>query len=123
VAGMVFYQDFVGPKADSFWNGVIYQAEAGHGMNNEHATELKHESLHDDNSKSAPHTEGHENREHGAQGTHAVESNNEKQETHGGDEHHVPIWVLFAPFVAMLTGSFAAAAHYLRGSNPLRPGL
>ena len=43
-------------------------------------------------------------------------------EEHGGG-HDFPLWVIWAPFVAMLSGFGAAFFHYMRGGDPLRPGL
>jgi NADH-quinone oxidoreductase subunit L len=95
-AGMAFYGDFVGPKADKFWNGAIYSASAG-----EHGEKAAHGEEH-----AAPAAEAH--------GEVATED-------HGG-EHHVPIWVLWAPFIAMVIGTSAAVFQYLN-DNPLRPGV
>ncbi len=106
VAGMVFYGDFVGDNKDRFWNGALYAVEAHHEDAAEaHGTET-HAAV------------SHETEEaHGAADDHAADAG----EDHGGG-HHVPTWVLWSPFFAMLAGTFAAAWHYLRG-DPLKPGL
>ena len=109
VAGMAFYGDFVGPKAEKFWNGAIYSAS----MEHEAAGEGEH---------GAPVAAEHAAPAHEVARAHAgVEANEEAGEAHGG-EHHPPVWVLWAPFMAMLIGTFLAAQHYLRG-DPLRPGF
>ncbi len=97
-AGMAFFGNFVGPNADKFWNGALYSAGAeNHGEMAAHG---------DDHGSPAP-AQSH--------GTAAV------ADDHGG-EHHVPLWVLWAPFLAMLTGTLAAIFQYLN-ANPLKPGL
>ncbi len=96
-AGMAFSGNFVGPNADKFWNGALYSAEAaGHGV----ATSEE------------AHGEAAAGEAHDAAAA---------AEDHGG-EHHVPLWVLWAPFVAMLTGTLGAVYQYL-GADPLKPGL
>ena len=106
-AGMAFYGDFVGKNADKFWNGALYAAETSHG----------HE-------KSAAHHEGDEL--HAVEDAHGAAAAGDdlhaKADDHGGGQKKIPLWVLWAPFVAMVTGTFAAAWHYLRG-DPLKPGL
>ncbi len=94
-AGMIFFNDFVGSNADKFWNGALYSA--------------------------ADHAPAHEAApaEHGAPA--ASHDEEAAEATHDGG-HHFPIWVLWAPFVAMLSGLGAAAFQYLRG-DPFRPGL
>ncbi|GAB4530480.1 MAG: NADH-quinone oxidoreductase subunit L [Amphiplicatus sp.] len=95
VAGMAFYGNFVDPaKSAQFWNGALYSAEA-HASVEVHAP-AEYETHADD--------------------AHAL------AEEHHEEGHHVPGWVLWAPFLAMLAGALPAAFHYLRG-DPLRPGL
>ncbi|MDZ7627234.1 MAG: NADH-quinone oxidoreductase subunit L [Parvularculaceae bacterium] len=97
-AGMAFYGSFVGPGADKFWNGALYSAaKTEHGSAEAHGDASSHGKA-----TAAP-------------------GNNAAAEDHGG-EHHTPSWVLWAPFIAMVTGTFAAFYQYMRG-NPLRPGL
>ncbi|MFZ5617470.1 MAG: NADH-quinone oxidoreductase subunit L, partial [Pseudomonadota bacterium] len=91
-AGMAFYSDFVGENADKFWNGAIYSA-ADHAS----ATEA---AAHEEASVAAA--------------TEAGES------AHG--EHEFPVWVIWAPFLAMAAGTLGAVFQYLRG-DPLRAGL
>ncbi|MEZ5928670.1 MAG: hypothetical protein R3C55_09360 [Parvularculaceae bacterium] len=45
VAGMAFYGDFVGPKAEKFWNGAIYSASMEHEAagEGEHGTPVEAE--------------------------------------------------------------------------------
>lgn len=99
VAGMVFYGDFIGERSETFWNGALYEKAE------EHAAPAD---------------------EHGAAATQAANTSQDAAESdeaadHGGG-HHVPVWVLWSPFLAMVFGTSAAALHYLRG-DPLRPGL
>ncbi|MEO1014451.1 MAG: NADH-quinone oxidoreductase subunit L [Pseudomonadota bacterium] len=116
-AGMAFYPQFVGDKAASFWHGAIPIADHGGG----HAE--GYEADHGAPSKEASHAdEGHaEETAHGAdEGVHGGGGHAAGEHAEGG--HHVPTWVLWAPFAAMLLGTGAAVAHYA-GSNPLKPGL
>ena len=98
-AGTAFYGNFVGPNADKFWNGSIYSASAG-----DHGGAAAHGDDHAAPAAPAPHGEA------------------AAADDHGGEEHHVPLWVLWAPFAAMLLGTSAAIFQYLN-SNPLKPGL
>ncbi|MEZ5891796.1 MAG: NADH-quinone oxidoreductase subunit L [Parvularculaceae bacterium] len=97
-AGMAFHGDFVGARAEKFWNGAIVTS-AG-----EHAPAAASEETH-----------------HAAPEEHAAPAAHDAEEAHG-EGHHPPAWVLWAPFLAMLFGTSAAAWHYLRG-DPLKPGL
>ncbi|MEM8935587.1 MAG: NADH-quinone oxidoreductase subunit L [Pseudomonadota bacterium] len=110
-AGMAFYPSFVGKKSDYFWNEALYivdahHAEEGHEADDAYATA-------DDDHADEAHSAGSHGDDH-------------SDEAHAGDdhaeEHHVPTWVLWSPFIAMLIGLFAASSHYLNG-DPLRPGL
>ena len=103
VAGMAFYGNFVGKDKEAFWNGSLYFANAHH----EEAGATDHGAV-DTHGEAADHGPAEE--AHGA----------EEEHEEGG--HHVPGWVLWSPFWAMLSGSFAAGWHYLRG-DPLKPGL
>ncbi|MEM9618115.1 MAG: NADH-quinone oxidoreductase subunit L [Pseudomonadota bacterium] len=105
VAGMAFYGQFVGDKSEQFWNGALYAAEEHH----EPTTDAGHLNA----------------EEHGEEESHAPAGAAEAhgaEEGHGEGGHHVPTWVLWAPFLAMLTGTLVAATHYLSG-DPLKPGL
>ena len=94
--GMAFYKDFVGPNANKFWNGALYTASAA-----EHGA--------------AAHGDDH--------GAAAGESHGEGAAKAAHDEeHHVPVWVLWAPFIAMAAGASAAGFQYLNG-DPLKPGV
>ena len=110
LAGVAFYGSFVGNGADRFWNGALYSAEASHeetaGADHLNAEQVA--ALRESHGEEAGHAAPAED--------HAAE------EDHGGGHHEVPLWVLWAPFLAMLTGSFAAGWHYLRG-DPLKPGM
>jgi len=107
VAGMAFYGSFVGKNADKFWNGALYSAEAHHEEADNHAT------------TSDRHGDDHAP----VDSDHAVEAKDEESHaSKGGGHHDIPLWVLWAPFIAMLIGTSTAAWHYLRG-DPLRPGL
>ncbi len=94
-AGMAFSKDFIGSNADKFWNGALYSA-------------ADHASAHEGAASAGETVIAHED----AHGEAAAE---------GGHEE-LPVWVIGAPFLAMLFGFGAAAMHYLRG-DPLRPGL
>ncbi len=99
-AGMAFYGDFVGKEKEAFWNGALYFSDAHH-----------EETASTDHHK--------EDASHGAaEGDHGAA----KEGGYEDSGHHVPAWVLWSPFIAMLAGSLTAAFHYLRG-DPLRPGL
>ncbi len=111
-AGMAFYGNFVGDKSEQFWNGALYSAAEHHDTdtNDDHGVV-------DDHGASTAHAVVDDG--HGA----VAESHDAADDGHGDEGgHHVPVWVLWAPFMAMITGTFAAAWHYLRG-DPLRPGL
>ena len=123
LAGMAFYSDFVGPNADKFWNGALHHAEAAHGDG--HGAKDAHAGDH------AEASEGATVDSHATADDHAVADDHGAAATHGADgtqadkghgHHEFPTWVLWAPFLAMLLGTGAAAFHYLRG-DPLRPGL
>ncbi|MEO1251626.1 MAG: NADH-quinone oxidoreductase subunit L [Pseudomonadota bacterium] len=108
VAGMAFYGDFVGKEKEAFWNGSLYFSEAHHGD----------EKAADDHS--GDYAVGGEHGEDYAEGSAYAADDEHSAYEEGG--HHVPTWVLWSPFIAMLIGTFAAASHYLQG-DPLRPGL
>ncbi|WP_428408537.1 NADH-quinone oxidoreductase subunit L [Hyphococcus sp.] len=117
VAGMAFYGYFVGDKADKFWNGALYSAEAHHEEPASAADHLNATEL------AAMREESHAQESHGETDDHATaDDHGAAAEEHGGGHHDIPVWVLWAPFIAMLTGTFAAGWHYLRG-DPLKPGL
>jgi NADH-quinone oxidoreductase subunit L len=107
-AGIVFYGDFVGSHKDEFWNGALYAAEEHHEEAGDHGAPA---DAHGDDP--AP-----------AEETHAVAADDHAvaEEDHGGGHHDIPLWVLWAPFFAMVIGTFSAGWHYLRG-DPLKPGL
>ena len=111
IAGMAFYGNFVGDRSETFWNGAIYKAEVHH---EEAASPADH--------LNAAGTAAMRADSHGAEAAHGAADDHAAEEDHGGGHHEIPLWVLWAPFLAMLTGSFAAGWHYLRG-DPLKPGI
>ncbi len=136
-AGMAFYPQFVGSKAPAFWNGAIAMAEHGGGHGGEHGEEhgeghdaghggAVKDGSHADASHAADDAHGAKDAGHGPATGHSEEAYAESGHAeggHGGEGgHHVPTWVLWAPFAAMLLGTAGAVAHY-SGSNPLKPGL
>ncbi len=98
-AGAMFKHDFVGSHSADFWRGsTVVQ---GH-MAAADAPVDPHKTI-------AEHTPAN------AQNTHGEEGEAE----HGiGSAHHVPNWVLWAPFSAMITGFLIAFWLYIRN-----PGL
>ena len=109
-AGVAFYGDFMGERSEKFWNGALYSIGVDHGENDDHASDASHGAVVDSHHDDAVASDGHGD---------AVYADAEHSKEGG---HDIPVWVLWAPFIAMLTGSLAAASHYLRG-DPLRPGL
>ena len=110
-AGMAFYGDFVGKKSEDFWNGALYFSSAGHGSESHGAEKAHGADGYGEASADAAHSEG------------AGESAAYADEKAAKDEHKAPGWVLWAPFWAMLAGLVGASWHYMRGGDPLRPGL
>ena len=107
-AGMAFYPQFIGDRSEAFWNGAIYRtahAAPDHGA----ADHGGGAYAADDHAEAADHGDGHDVG-HG-------------DGAHGDGGHHVPTWVLWSPFLAMLSGTLAAAFHYLGRGDPLRPGM
>ncbi|MEL6789565.1 MAG: NADH-quinone oxidoreductase subunit L [Pseudomonadota bacterium] len=120
IAGMAFYGNFVGKGADKFWNGALYAAEANHG-------EAGHGEIgHDD---AGGHGALAKTDDNSATELAATQTKAEAHATdgHGAEAdsgaHHAPGWVILSPFVAMVIGTGTAFLHYMRGGNPLRPGL
>ena len=103
-AGMAFYKDFIGSNADKFWNGALYSADHG-------SLAPAHEAAPADPTGKVESHEAGVSREA-----------SEATETHAGGHPEFPAWVLWAPFLAMVIGTGAAAFQYLR-RDPLRPGL
>ena len=132
-AGMVFYGSFIGKGSDAFWDGVIYKADTEHGAS-EHAASVSHADDADTHGEVDTHAmnDHHEGEsaatsvaaaDHGVQEGHHEAGGHEAGGHEEGGHHNFPPWVILAPFFAMLTGTFAAAFHYLLTDNPLRPGL
>lgn len=120
IAGMAFYGNFVGKGADKFWNGALYAAETNHG-------EAGHGEIgHDD---AGGHGALAKTDDNSATDLAATQTKAEAHATDGhgaeadGGAHHAPGWVILSPFVAMVIGTGTAFLHYMRGGNPLRPGL
>ena len=111
VAGMAFYGQFVGDKKEEFWNGALYFKSAEH----HEAAAVDHAGTEEAAHVAAVDT-------HGEEAAHAEEAGDTASDHGEEGGHHVPIWVLWAPFLAMLTGTLLAANHYLRG-DPLKPGV
>jgi NADH-quinone oxidoreductase subunit L len=105
VVGMAFYGQFVGDNKQEFWGDALYFKTAEHV---EAAPSAGH-AVADEATHDAP-------VEASAHGEDAA------AEGEGGGHPELPTWVLWAPFLAMLTGALIAANHYLRG-DPLKPGL
>ncbi|MGV6800836.1 MAG: NADH-quinone oxidoreductase subunit L [bacterium] len=112
-SGMVFYKNFIGPDKTAFWGESLYFAEQSHAPDIESDqpvlahNEAEHSDAHNDQAAEVPshsnaHSEGH------------VET---------GGHHDIPLWVLIAPLVVMLIGLFVSWWHYMRGTDPLRPGV
>ena len=133
LAGVVFHGKFVGGQKDQFWNGAIYYASAHHGEDKASHHGDTHDDAHaDGHALASPDELDHALDQHAD--AHGVDigsaySSDTHDEAHGHDAHsgdhhgghHAPLWVLWAPFIAMLLGTSAAAIHYLRG-DPLREG-
>ena len=123
VAGIAFYGNFAGDKKEEFWNGALYFGGAHHEevVDADHLNAEELAKLTNDHGEAESHGD-----DHGAAASHSNEEAHGEEADHGegheGGGHHVPTWVLWAPFFAMLIGTLSAAFHYLRG-DPLRPGL
>jgi NADH-quinone oxidoreductase subunit L len=104
VVGMAFYGQFVGDNSREFWGDALYFKTAEHV---EAAPSADHAGT-DEAVLGAPVEASAQEEDAAAEGE--------------GEGHHVPTWVLWAPFLAMLSGALIAANHYLRG-DPLKPGL
>lgn len=127
VAGMAFYGQFVGKQSDEFWNGSLYFAAAH--SDNPDASHSESDLVEFGLGEAAHGGDGSSETVagHGDEPVHNNETAHGDDAAHGGEGDHegghdLPWWVYWAPFVAMLTGTLAAAFHYLRG-DPLRPGL
>jgi NADH-quinone oxidoreductase subunit L len=113
-AGIAFYPSFVGKNAEHFWNGSLYFAGSAHEPAGEgHGAAEAHgaaDAPAKEEAHAAPAPLGAE-----------AKAGESKAGAHDG-AHHVPLWVLWAPFLAMLIGFIGAWSHYGRG-DPLRPGF
>ncbi|MBY0423519.1 MAG: NADH-quinone oxidoreductase subunit L [Parvularculaceae bacterium] len=151
-AGVAFYPAFVGKKQEAFWNGAIYSAptgahgeashaDASHGA--QHAVSAdaaKIDNLDVNDAKAALKADAAgagagpdlhaqvgakidnlpaDDLKTAAKTVAGDVTSSEK--AHSG-EHHVPAWVLWSPFVAMLIGASAAFYQYAN-PRPFRPGL
>ncbi|MEM8788322.1 MAG: NADH-quinone oxidoreductase subunit L [Pseudomonadota bacterium] len=127
LAGMVYYNAFVGKNAESFFGPAVYNAglaEASHGGDG-----------HGEGHGGAA-TEDHGADDHGADGhggDHGDAGHGDKAHVDTGivllDYHYVPTWVKLAPFIAMLLGLATAYVFYIRAPDMPRrlaeanPGL
>jgi NADH-quinone oxidoreductase subunit L len=100
-AGGLFKDSFIGNDASRFWNEsvagyehVVESDDADHAVVDDHAAPA-----------------------HGEDAAHAEEASHEAAEGDHGGEHHPPVWVLLAPFVATLTGFIGAWWFYLRNEG------
>ncbi len=130
-SGMLFYSQFVGPKSDEFWNGAFFSraeieaAESLHAGASMDATALLDHGV---NAVSGDHQvisdlDADANLHSSPDETHGVANEIVIHDESGDhDAHRFPLWVIWAPFFAMATGTLAAGWHYLRG-DPLKPGL
>ena len=98
LAGVAFAPLFVGDRSEGFWREAIYSTEdPAHAAEEEHAEE-------------SVVVEGGAEGESALGG--AVESEAAAEEEHAEEEHHVPTWVLWAPFVVTLSGFLLAIWAY-----------
>ncbi len=115
LAGMVYYNAFVGKSAEKFFGPSVYIAGLeAHG-------EAK--------------AEDHEGADDGSHGAEAADAHGDEAAHHGDsgvvlhDYHYVPTWVKLSPFVAMLLGFVTAWYFYIRAPDTPRrlaeanPGL
>ncbi|MBA4800399.1 MAG: NADH-quinone oxidoreductase subunit L [Euryhalocaulis sp.] len=127
-AGALFYSPFVGDAKDGFWReSVTFASAASHGEEAEHGEDLHAEAGHSDEASETAEnvtgqltgdeadTEAAEAHAEGGEGA-AHAASEEHGEEHGG--HHVPVWVLWTPFVVTLLGFLGAVFFYL-----MRPGI
>jgi len=103
LAGVMFAPMFLHGQADQFWRGAIERAHdplnpsgGGHGGESAHA-EAGHGDTH------APVADPH---------AAPAEAHGAGAEDHGGGGHHVPAWVMWAPFVVTLAGFLLALPLY-----------
>ncbi|MEM8921101.1 MAG: proton-conducting transporter membrane subunit, partial [Pseudomonadota bacterium] len=114
-AGALFYSPFIGKlgeQNEKFWGDAIYVTDAGgHGAHAEHGDDHGADDHAADDA-------------HAAEATHADDHHSEDahgDDAHGDDAHgghHVPTWVLWAPFFAWVGGLLFALYFY-----GLRAGL
>jgi len=119
-AGTFFYSLFIGDQKQTFWNDSIYVSgahgpvEAGSGA---HGAAPHDDSHADDHAAPADEAHGTADTHGAADDTHGAAHDDAHGDSHGG--HHVPTWVLWSPFIAMLTGLGIAWYFYIQ--NPELP--
>ena len=117
IAGMAFYKPFVGEGAAAFWGQSIH-------LEVEKAAPEVHAG---DAAVVSPSEKGAAAEDHGVQAAAADTygaAGQHQDDAHGDGKHHAPLWVLWAPLLAGLTGLIAAIYQYaLPGRDPLRRGL
>ena len=127
IAGMVFYQPFVGGEKAAFWGDSIHLADASHGGGHDTPVgETGAVNSHEEGDEIAATIEaagGHEAESEGGAHEGAVVAHEDAagEGAHGG--HEFPVWVLWAPFVSMLIGFLIALFQYRLTKDPLRRGL
>lgn len=109
IAGMVFYTPFVGGAKKEFWQGSVHVQAAHHG-----------DSHGEDHAGTNDHSDVIAGAIAAADGD--VSSYADAKEKKASKLHY-PIWVYWAPFIAMALGTLAALFHYRLTDNPLRRGL
>jgi NADH-quinone oxidoreductase subunit L len=102
-AGMLGYNQFVGKYSAEFWGDSLYLSHDTHA---EESYDAHAKADHADDPIAAL----------------AAEADEHAKDDHGGG-HKYPQWVIYSPLVAMLIGLGGAYFHYMRGTDPLRPGL
>jgi len=118
LAGMVYYNSFVGKSSEGFFGPSVYNyAASAHGDHGEgHGDEAHADESHAEEATEA-HDDGHSD-DHG-EGAHAAASleHLEGRPWALHAYHDVPTWVKLAPFAAMLLGLFTAWLFYIRKPN------
>ncbi len=117
IAGMFGYSHFAGKNASDFWAGSLYQenlvATHGPAVAGDHGAAQVTPA--DDHGTLTAQDHSVPAADHAAStGDHAGEN---------GGGHDFPVWVIWAPFAAMILGFGTAFMHYMRGSSALRPGI
>ncbi|MHA3914737.1 NADH-quinone oxidoreductase subunit L [Halovulum sp. GXIMD14793] len=138
LAGMVYYNKFVGETSEEFFGSAIYNIAAHSGDHGDaHTTEAGHGAAdHAADEHAEPPAADHSTEDHGndpaaADAGHGTDDHAAKATTPVGDVaegrewvlhayHDVPVLVKLAPFFAMLLGLYTAWMFYIR--RPELPG-